>query len=113
MRDPWFTYLGQGRKIFEIRKAGSVWKDAVAGTVLEVVDPADSRRRFRMKIVDVMHFKGPAALADCLKAVGLENALPGVPTVERGVEVYLGFGWSREEIAAHGVLAFRVAKLGD
>ena len=113
MRDPWFTYLEQGRKVFEIRKAGGTWKDAVAGTVLDVVDPVDSRRRFRMEIVDVMHFKGPAALADCLTAVGLENALPDIPTIERGVEIYLGFGWSREEIAAHGVLALRVAKLGD
>jgi ASC-1-like (ASCH) protein len=57
---------------------------------------------FYTYVTDIEHY---ASFGDMLEHVGLEKALPGVATVEEGVELYLRFRGYGEGEAACGVHA--------
>jgi len=47
-----------------------------------------------------------------LEAEGLEKLVPGIPSVEEGAEVYLGFPGYPERVKKYGIYAIGLAPLG-
>jgi ASC-1-like (ASCH) protein len=111
--EPWFSHLRTGRKPVEGRKASPTWSGIQVGDRLEICNEG---RRFYASVAEVTKYPseaateagGRACLRRYLEGETVERALPGVATIEEGMEVYLQ--WSTaEEIGKYGMLGFRLA----
>lgn len=70
-------------------------------------DPENKSKTFRAVVTGVNRYEAPGALEKYLKGETLERALPGVKTIEEGMEKYLQ--WSTmEEIEKYGMLGIQV-----
>jgi ASC-1-like (ASCH) protein len=104
---PWFDFLKSGEKVWEGR---CNWKAALAyrvGDSWEVHHVDGTREPFRLKIEEIVHFP---TFEQALNRMNLSEVLPGVKTVEEGVQVYFQFV-SLKTQEANGVLMLRVSRI--
>ncbi|KAM0069655.1 putative PUA-like superfamily protein [Helianthus debilis subsp. tardiflorus] len=85
VQEPFFSQLKDGHKTIEGRCAGRL-------------------NRYDIKKVDVHLY---ASFSDMLAAEGLAKVLPGVDTIEEGIQIYRKF-YSEEREKSNGVLAILV-----
>lgn len=100
-QDPWFTLIKEGKKPVEGRKDNARFRDwKVGDTIVFTLGDAS----FRTRIAYIHRY---ASIEDYLNGETLARALPGVPTLEEGVRIYLQ--WStREEVAERGFVGIGV-----
>lgn len=100
-QEPWFSLIREGVKPVEGRKNSPRFSALKPGERLTFTNGADS---FDTVILRIAHFP---TLRAYLEGVGLQNALPGVASLEEAEKIYLQ--WStREEIEKYGFLGIYV-----
>lgn len=95
--DPWFTYIRQGIKPVEGRKATHTYKKIAVDDFINFSNGTDS---FKALVTEIREYD---SLEAYLNDVSLEKALPGVKTLQEGLDIY--YQWSPEEkIRQYGFL---------
>ncbi|MFA6916126.1 MAG: ASCH domain-containing protein [Parachlamydiales bacterium] len=95
--DPWFSYIRQGIKPVEGRKNTHSYRKIKVGDQIKFINGTDSF------IANVTEIREYSSLEKYLEDVTLEKALPGVETIEEGLNIY--YQWSTEEkIKQYGFL---------
>jgi ASC-1-like (ASCH) protein len=87
-QDPWFSLIRAGKKLVEGRRNSPGWQKLKVGDDLELFC---NKEAFTVKICRIDRFP---TLEAYLEGVGLENALPGVASMEEAKKIYLH--WSTE-----------------
>ena len=92
LQEPWFKYVKNGDKIYEGRRwtakvAAIQPGDRIVFTLSEPVGPVGGETV--EKVVDEVFRFG--TFEDALQTLPLEQVLPGVATVEDGVQIYLKY----------------------
>lgn len=101
VQEPYFTQLKDGLKTIEGRCAvGDYNRIAPEAFIL-------FNKCLVLEVQDVHHY---ASFSEMLQTESLAKVLPGVKTVEEGVQVYRKF-YTEEKEKSNGVLAISVAKL--
>jgi ASC-1-like (ASCH) protein len=99
--EPWFSFIQKGQKRVEGRKNSAKYHS---------IKPGDQIRFFNGDasfLVIVTEIRSYQTLEAYLQDVGIENALPGIKSLEEAVKVYLQ--WStKEEICRLGFLGIFV-----
>jgi ASC-1-like (ASCH) protein len=86
VNDPWYDAIKNGSKIWEGRRAIPSIKCLQKGDYLFVGHHINKDNTLlRFQIGDIILFP---SFKDALQKLGLENTLPGVKTIEEGVEIY-------------------------
>jgi ASC-1-like (ASCH) protein len=99
--DPWFSLIRQGVKPVEGRKKTHSYKRIKVGDQINFSNGQDS---FIANVVEIRDYPN---IEDYLEDVGLEKALPGIKTIEEGLQTY--YKWSSEEkIRQYGFLGIFV-----
>lgn len=99
--DPWFSYIREGVKPVEGRKKTHSYKHIKAG---DKINFSNGKENF---IVDVIEVREYESLEKYFEDVTLEKALPGITTLEEGLNIY--YQWSPEEkIRQYGFLGIFV-----
>lgn len=102
--DPWFSLIRQGIKPVEGRKATHSYKKIMAGDQILFMNGTDS---FKVLVEEVRQYP---SLETYFEDVTLEKALPGIKTIEEGLETY--YQWSsKEQIDRYGFLGIFVKPL--
>lgn len=97
-KDPWFSYIRQGIKPVEGRKNTHTYKKIKVGDQINFINGKES---FIANVTEIREYN---SIEDYLHDVTLEKALPGVKTIEEGLNIY--YQWSTEEkIRQYGFLA--------
>jgi len=100
-KDPWFSFIRQGVKPVEGRKKTHTYKGIKAGDYINFVNGSESCK------VLVTEVRDYATIEDYFEDVTLEKALPGIVTLEEGLNIY--YQWSSEQsVKQHGFLALFV-----
>ncbi|XP_021906811.1 uncharacterized protein LOC110821325 [Carica papaya] len=99
--DHTMVVLDDGLKTIEGRCAGGVYNRIAPGTSILV------NKCVAFAVEDVHQY---ASFSEMLEAEGLAKVLPGVETVEEGVQVYRKF-YTEEKERSNGVIAICVSKL--
>lgn len=99
--EPWFSYIRQGIKPVEGRKNTHSYKKIKVGDQINFINGQDSF------IADVTEIREYDSIEKYLEDVSLEKALPGINSIEEGLNVY--YQWSSEEkIRQYGFLGIFV-----
>jgi len=95
--DPWFTFIREGVKPVEGRKKTHTYKKIKAG---DQINFSNGKESFLANVTEVREYD---SLEQYFKDVSLEKALPGVTSLEEGLNIY--YQWSTEEkIKQYGFL---------
>ncbi|KAI3923095.1 hypothetical protein MKW98_000085 [Papaver atlanticum] len=100
VQEPFFTQLRVGRKTIEGRCAVGDYSRIGPGSLLLFN---------RCLILEVQDVRRYPSFAELLKTESLEKVLPGVDTIEKGVQIYRNF-YTEEKEKSNGVLAICVSK---
>lgn len=101
--DPWFSLIQNKVKKVEGRKGKEKFRSLKKGDVIRFLLP-NSTKSFLAKVEKVDCY---STLEEYLTEVGVEKALPGVSSYEKGLEIYLQWS-SEEEIKELGFVAIWV-----
>ena len=99
--EPWFSYIVDIKKTVEGRLNKGDWTHMEFGDQIVWKSPGWSCRSLVIKAVEYDSFE------EYLKAEGLEKTLPGVETIEEGIDVYRQF-YSVEDEQKYGVIAIHL-----
>ena len=99
--DPWFSYIRQGVKPVEGRKKTHSYKKIIAG---DFIIFSNGKESFKVLVTEVREYD---SLEQYFEDVTLEKALPGIATIEEGLNIY--YQWTTEEkIKQYGFLGIFV-----
>jgi ASC-1-like (ASCH) protein len=70
----------------------------------------ETKRRTKTKVVYKKHYKN---VEECLNEQGLEKMLPGVNSIEEGINLYNNFPGYKERIKRFGIYAISFEKLRE
>lgn len=102
--DPWFSLIRKGIKPVEGRKNTHTYKKIRVGDQINFINREDSF------IADVVEIREYESIEKYIEDVTLEKALPGIQTLEEGLNIY--YEWSSEEnIRKYGFLGIFVKPL--
>ncbi len=102
----WFDAIVRGDKNVEGKKGSPKWAEIKQGDSLMFVSPTQEKF-YATVIADPRRY---SSVADYLINEGLRHTLPGVTTLQDGIDVYLkprGF-WEPEEVGQYGIIAFEL-----
>lgn len=102
--EPWFSHLRSGRKPVEGRKNSPRYQSFKSGDIIEFHNDHAS---FRASVTEIRRYD---SLESYLHDVGVDQALPGVNSLEEGLQVYLQWSTSAE-IQQYGFLGIFVRPL--
>ena len=89
LNDPWFDYVKSGVKKYEGR---CYWKSVLKYQIndeLKISHHTDpSKESYTVKIKNILVYP---TFEEALKTLPLEEVLPGVSTIEEGMDIYLKF----------------------
>ncbi|XP_020253019.1 uncharacterized protein LOC109830224 isoform X2 [Asparagus officinalis] len=102
VQEPYFSQLRDGRKTVEGRCGGN-YSRITPGAVLLFN---------KCLLFQVQHVNRYSSFYEMLKVEGLSDILPGVETVEEGVQIYRKF-YTEEKETASGVFAIYVSRLAS
>lgn len=99
--DPWFSYIREGTKPVEGRKKTHSYARIKVGDQINFTNGKESF------IADVTEIREYDSLEQYFEDVSLEKALPGITSIEEGLNIY--YQWSSEEkIKQYGFLGIFV-----
>ena len=103
-KDPWFSHLRNGTKTVEGRKNTHTYKRIRVGDRINFINGAES---FLAEVTDIREYP---SIEQYFEDVTLENALPGVKTLEEGLATY--YAWTpKEKIEQYGFLGIFIKPL--
>lgn len=99
--DPWFSYIRQGIKTVEGRKKTHSYEKIKVG---DQINFSNGKENFIADVTEIRKYK---SLEEYFEDVTLEKALPGIKSIEEGLDIY--YQWSTEEkIREYGFLGIFV-----
>ncbi|XP_068316849.1 uncharacterized protein [Pyrus communis] len=101
VQEPFFSQLKDGLKTIEGRCAIGDYCRIVSGSSILFN---------KCLLIEVQDVHSYSLFSDMMEAEGLSKVLPGVETIEQGVQVYRKF-YTKEKEMSNGVLAISVSKL--
>ena len=104
LSEPWFTLISLGLKTVEGRKNKGRFKKMKVGDIVEWSNDDFKPRKILTKIIDKKNYK---TFEEYLKTEGLQNCLPGMPSIEYGLSVYFKY-FTKEDEAKYGVTAIKI-----
>lgn len=104
VRKKYFDAIWAGQKTIECRLNSAKYKDLKPGMFINFT-VADSNKTAIANIVAINTYPDFKTM---LLAEGLENALPGVKTLEEGVKIYEAFPDYKKNIKKVGAIAIRI-----
>ena len=107
LSEPWFSFVALKIKTVEGRKNKGKFKDMKIGEIIEWYNDDFEPRKVLTKIVNKYEYKTFEAY---LNALGLQNCLPGMPSMEHGLSVYYKYFTKQEELE-YGVVAIQLEKI--
>ena len=102
----WLQAIESGLKTVEGRKGSPTWSNVKVGDISNFVAPYN--RPYSTMIYDIVHYP---SVEDYLIHEGLNRTLPGVNSLQEGIDIYLkptGF-WSKADVEKYGILAFHLS----
>ena len=103
-KDPWFSLIRNGIKTVEGRKNTHTYKRIRPGDQINFINGSES---FHALVTEIRNYD---TIEDYFNDVTLEKALPGVKTLEEGLDVY--YQWSSEEsVKQYGFLGIFVTPI--
>lgn len=105
--EPWFSLIHLGLKTVEGRKNKGRFKDMQVG---EIIEWHNDDFKPRTTLTRITHKATYPTFSDYLKSEGLDNCLPGIPTLEHGLSVYFKY-FTKADEKEYGVIAIRMKKI--
>ena len=105
--EPWFSLISLGLKTVEGRKNKGKFKEMKIGDIIQWNNNDFKERKILTKIIGKAEYK---TFEEYLTTEGLNNCLPGMPTLEHGLSVYFKY-FTKEEETEFGVVAIRLKLL--
>ena len=102
--EPWFTLISLGLKTVEGRKNKGKFKEMQVGDIITWVNNDFLERKIKTKIVRKAEYR---TFEEYLNTEGLNDCLPGMPTIEHGLSVYFKY-FTKEDEATFGVIAIQM-----
>lgn len=102
----WYDKIASGQKRWEGRLNGAGVKDIKMGDTIEFV--SENRQPLKLTVTSVLHFSD---FEKMLEGEGLLRLLPGVSSMEEGLEIYRSFPGYREGEREFGAVIFELAGL--
>lgn len=103
LSEQWYTLVKTGKKTVEVRLHRGVAANLIVGGMIRFTDLA-RENPFTAQITAIVEY---ASTYDMLQSEGLACVLPGVATIEDGIQVYRQF-YKEETENMHGILAIHV-----
>lgn len=108
LSEPWFSFTEIGLKTVEGRlNRGDFLLMNVGDTITFTNDYLGLERQFSVRIVEIRHYE---TFRLYLEKEGLRNCLPGIDTMEKGLNVYSKI-YSEEDERAYQVIALHIQKI--
>jgi ASC-1-like (ASCH) protein len=107
LSEPWFSLINLGLKTVEGRKNKGRFKDMKVGDIIEWYNEDFKPRKMKTIITGKSEYK---TFEEYLTTEGLENCLPGIPTMEHGLSVYYKY-FTKEDEAEYGVVAIQIKNI--
>lgn len=102
--EPWFSLIKLGLKSIEGRKNKGKFKEMKVDDVVEWNNNDFGERSFKSKILRKQEYK---TFQEYLETEGLDKCLPGIDTLEEGVNVYYNY-FTKEDEQNFGVIAIEL-----
>jgi ASC-1-like (ASCH) protein len=104
LSEPWFTLISLGLKTVEGRLNKGRFHDLKEGDIIEWWNDDFAMRQVRTQVTGKAVYPSFAAY---LETEGLQQCLPGMPTLDHGLSVYYKY-FTKEKEAEFGVIAIRL-----
>lgn len=104
LSEPWFSLIALGLKTVEGRKNKGKFKDMYPGQIIQWFNDDFEPRVISTRIVSKQEYP---TFSSYLEAEGLDNCLPGMPSLSHGLSVYYKY-FTKEDEATYGVIALRL-----
>jgi ASC-1-like (ASCH) protein len=104
LSEPWFTLISLGLKTVEGRKNKGIFKEMKVGDIIQWTNDDFDNRTVLTKLIKKVEYD---TFADYLNNEGLENCLPGMPSLEHGLSVYFKY-FTKEDEKEFGVIAIHL-----
>jgi ASC-1-like (ASCH) protein len=105
--EPWFSLINLGLKIVEGRKNKGRFHDMKVGDIIEWKNEDFMSRSVKTKITKKVVY---STFKEYLETEGLDNCLPGMPSIEHGLSVYYKY-YTKEDEKEYGVMAIHIQLL--
>ena len=99
----WYDAIASGEKTWEGRLTNSSVSNIAVGDNIELI--SENREPLKAAVVGVQHFTDFEKMLD---GEGLRRLLPGVGSVEEGLEIYRAFPGYREREREVGAVVFQL-----
>lgn len=109
LSEPWFSLVADGKKIIEGRPYRGKWAQMKPGDIIRIESESKQKASFDVSIVITKRYP---SFREMLTREALSQVLPGVETVDKGVDVYEQMYTDsdvRKDIAEHGVVAISIS----
>lgn len=107
INDEWLKYIINGRKTVEGRKNNpDSWGRLRVNDIILAVSP-NNNTVYKFQITRITYY---STIREYLETEGLENCLPDVENIDRGIEIYMK--WSTEEdVKKYGFMGIRIKSM--
>lgn len=107
LNSPWFEYVKLGIKKYEGR---CYWKDTckykIGDTLIISHHVLKHEQSYNVIIIDILHFN---TFETALRSIKIDEILPGVGTVEDGINTYLKFVKLETQLS-NGIVMIKIDK---
>ena len=104
LSEPWFSLISLGLKTVEGRKNKGKFKEMKVGDIIQWTNDDFDNRTVLTKLIKKVEYD---TFAEYLNNEGLENCLPGMPSLEHGLSVYFKY-FTKEDEKEFGVIAIHL-----
>jgi ASC-1-like (ASCH) protein len=102
VNEPWFIYIMNGQKTVEGRLRKGKFLDLKRGDIVTIINSENTRITKKIKrVTNYISFSNMIILE------GIDNILPGVHTLEEGIQIYRQF-YTKEMEEEFGVIAIEI-----
>jgi len=105
--EPWFSLINLGLKTVEGRKNKGRFHDMQLGDIIEWTNNDFMPRSVKTKITKKVVY---STFKEYLETEGIDNCLPGMPSIEHGLSVYYKY-YTKEDEENYGVMAIHIELL--
>ena len=106
VQSKYFNLIKEGKKKIEGRLNKSKFSTFKKGDELKIIDSSNDNNIISAKIKKIKKY---ISFEEYLSQEGLKRTLPGIKTIENGVNIYHKF-YSKEQENEYGVLAIYIKK---
>ena len=108
LSEPWFTLVSLGLKTYEGRLCKNRFHNYKEGDIIKWVNDDFGKERFCLtQITNITIYE---TFEEYLNDKGLENCLPGMPSLDHGLCVYFKY-FTKEDEEKYGVVSFELEKM--